>query len=185
GSAPGGVWLPFRQRRDGIKHLSCRFCVARLIESVVSDVMTRRSLITYLALTAALSAIFYAWAFSGAPLLRVTPLLMWMPGVAAIATQLGFQRTLAGLGWRPGPWRYLAFALCIPVVYCSLIYGPVWLTGVGRFDGSPLRRLLPYLPLALAAHVLVALGEEIGWRGFLAPAFYRVGGFRWAAIGTG
>jgi CAAX protease family protein len=110
---------------------------------------------------------------------------MWMPAVAAIITQLVFSRTLAGLGWRPGPWRYLGLAVLIPIVYCCAIYLPVWLIGLGALDGAYLRRVLPLVPLALLPSLLTALGEEIGWRGFLAPTLYRMRGFGWAGIGTG
>src|SRR5437773_2032618 len=108
-----------------------------------------------------------------------------MPAVAAIVTQLLFYRTLAGLGWRLGPWRYLGFAVLIPTAYCLVIYVPVWFLGLGRFDGAYLRRVLPFLPLAMVLNLLTALGEEIGWRGFLAPTFYRARGFAWAGIATG
>jgi membrane protease YdiL (CAAX protease family) len=110
---------------------------------------------------------------------------MWMPGLAAIVTQLLFYRTLAGLGWRPGSWRYLAMAILIPIVYGLVIYVPVWLAGVGLFNGSYLRKALPFVPFAIAQSLLTALGEELGWRGFLAPALYRTRGFLWAGIGTG
>lgn len=100
----------------------------------------RNSLIVFLALMFALSSIFYTWSISGAPLGQVAPLLMWMPGVAAIATQLLFFRTLKGLGWRPGSWRYLAMAILIPIFYCLVIYVPVWLAGIGLFDGAISRR---------------------------------------------
>jgi uncharacterized protein len=37
----------------------------------------------------------------------------------------------------------------------------------------------------MVSNLLTALGEEIGWRGFLAPTFYRARGFGWAGIATG
>jgi hypothetical protein len=73
----------------------------------------RNSLIFFLILTFALSSIFYIRSFSGAPLGQVPPLLMWMPGVAAVVTQLLFYRTIKGLCWRSGSWRYLALAVLI------------------------------------------------------------------------
>ncbi len=72
-----------------------------------------------------------------------------------------FYRTLKGLGWRPGPWRYLAMAILIPICYCLLIYVPVRLSGVGRFDGSYFGKVLPFVPVALAQGLMMALGEEI------------------------
>jgi hypothetical protein len=53
----------------------------------------RRDVACYLALTFALSAIFYGWSLAGAPLGQVTPPLMWMPAHAALTTPLLFHRT--------------------------------------------------------------------------------------------
>src|SRR5438874_6538546 len=117
----------------------------------------RSSVICYLVLTFSLSSILYVWSFTGASLDRVAPPLMWMPAVAAIITQLVFYHTLAGLGWRPGPWRYLGLAVLIPIVYCRAIYLPVWLTDLGRFNGEYLVRVLPLLPIALVQEVVSAL----------------------------
>jgi uncharacterized protein len=149
------------------------------------DTKTRNSLITFLALTFGLSAIFYVWSFSGVSLEQVVPPLMCIPAVAAIITQLVFYPTLSSLGWRLGPLRYLALVILIPIVYCLVIYVPAWLTGLGRFDRDSLGKLLPFLPMAFVSGLLMSLGEEIGWRGFLAPTFYRGLGFAWAGIGTG
>ena len=79
------------------------------------DPRTRNSLLSFLVLTFALGSLFYGWSFSGAPLAQVAPLLMWMPGVAAIITQLMIYRTIEGLGWRPGSWSYLALAVVLPI----------------------------------------------------------------------
>lgn len=76
-------------------------------------------------------------------------------------------------------------ALLVPIGYCLLIYVPVWLSGLGGVDLGKLLAALALLPLAIGVGLLTALGEEIGWRGFLAPAFYRAGGFAWASLGTG
>ena len=149
------------------------------------DSRTRKSLVTFLVLTFGLSAIFYVWSFSGASLNRVVPPLMFLPAVAAIITQLVFYGTLSGLGWRLGPWRYLALAVLIPIIYCLVIYVPTWLSGLGGFDREYLGKVLPFLPMGMASGLLMSLGEEIGWRGFLAPTLYRGLGFGWAGVGTG
>jgi membrane protease YdiL (CAAX protease family) len=149
------------------------------------DSRNRDSLICFLVLTFAVSSIFYSWSFAGAPLGRVAPLLMWTPGVCAIVTQLVFKRTIAGLGWRLGPWRYLGLAILLPFIYCLAIYVPVWVVGAGRFDGSVLAKVFPLLPMALAQSVVFALGEEIGWRGFLVPSLFRARGFAWSGIASG
>ena len=145
----------------------------------------RKSVLCFLALTFGISSIFYGRSFAGAPLNSVTPFLMWTPGVCAIVTRLVFHRPIAKLGWRAGPLRYLALSILLPLMYCAAIYVPVWTFGGGRFDGRFLVRAFPLLPLALVQNVFFALGEEIGWRGFLVPALYRVRGFAWAGIASG
>ena len=146
---------------------------------------TRNSLVAFLVLTFTVSSIFWARSFSGASLAQVAAPLMWTPGAAALVTQLVFYRTLAGLGWRPGPWRYWAVGVLTPIAYCLVVYVPVWLAGVGQFDRGDAGRMLPFLPMALVTNLFTALGEEIGWRGFLVPAFYRARGFAWAGLATG
>ena len=149
------------------------------------DAQDRKSVLCFLALTFGLSSIFWGRSFGGAPLNSVVPFLMWTPGVCAIVTQLVFNRPIANLGWRSGPLRYLALSILLPLIYCSAVYVPVWILGAGRFNGSFLARAFPLLPLALVQNVFFALGEEIGWRGFLVPALYRVRGFAWAGVASG
>ena len=42
---------------------------------------------------------------------------MWCPAVAAVMTVLLFRDDIGVLGWRWGPWRYIRWALIIPVLY--------------------------------------------------------------------
>lgn len=148
------------------------------------DVQDRKSVLCFLALTFGISSIFWGRSFGGTPLNSVVPFLMWTPGVCAIVTQLLFSQRIANLGWRSGPLRYLALSPLLPLIYCAAIYVPVWILGAGQFNRSFLARAFPLLPLALVQNVFFALGEEIGWRGFLVPALYRVRGFAWADLRT-
>lgn len=114
-------------------------------------------------------------------------LLMWSPGLAAIITQLFFERSLKGLGWKPGKAKYLGLAYIIPVGYCLVVYGFTWLSGLGGIPGAQLVKaavqsfpgtssdvtIILYIVFMGTAGVAVslvsALGEEIGWRGLLVP----------------
>lgn len=117
---------------------------------------------------------------------------MWCPAVAALLTRLLFQRNLRGLGWGLGKAKYLWMGYGLPLFYCLVVYGIVWLTGLGRVDltvfmqqsaalvdlpiHSPVLYLIGYVAImttvVLAVGSVQALGEEIGWRGFLVPALY-------------
>jgi membrane protease YdiL (CAAX protease family) len=91
------------------------------------------------------------------------------------------------MGWQLAPWQFEVAAFLMPVVYACCAYLPVWLSGVGGFPNpdffSAVSAKFPQLPLRLATAVDVvwissfamipagfaALGEEIGWRGYLVP----------------
>jgi membrane protease YdiL (CAAX protease family) len=130
---------------------------------------------------------------------------MWCPGVAAVLTQLVATRSLRGLGWRPGPPRYLLAGLALPAAYAAVAYVPLWATGLAGFpdpafvasaaarrgmegQSTGLILLASFVSVATAGvllSLLTALGEEIGWRGLLAPQLARRGSFRTAALVSG
>ena len=135
----------------------------------------RAELLTFLALTFALSAIFWGLIVRAGSLGAQGGLyvlaLMWCPGVSAIVTRLAFHRSLRGLGWRWGETRWAVLAYLLPLAYAGVAYGVVWLTGLGGVDFSRLGTPLAlFLTLGLLQSLLSATGEEIGWRGFLVPA---------------
>lgn len=131
-------------------------------------------------------------------------LAMWSPGVAAILTQLIATRGLRGLGWHFGSARWLGLGYLLPVLYGLPVYAFAWATGLGSFINpytfsETARRFgSPDLAGALTAFVLVnatwgfilpnlllALGEEIGWRGFLVPELAKVTSFTRTALISG
>ncbi len=129
--------------------------------------------------------------------------LMWSPGLAAILTQLIATRSLRGMGWRPGPARWLGIAYILPVVYALPVYAFTWLTGLGEFLNpylfSTLTRQYSSPNLVTAVVVFVFLratkgvvenlvfqvGEEIGWRGLLVPELAKMTSFTKTALISG
>ena len=131
--------------------------------------------------------------------------IMWCPGVAAILTQLIFYGRLRGLGWRVGKLKYWLWSYGLPVLYGGVVYGIVWLTGLGKlvpFERvyqvaeqlnfevrSPVIFLIIYIlgmgTIGVAINMTSALGEEIGWRGLLVPELYREFSFAKAAFFSG
>jgi uncharacterized protein len=105
-------------------------------------------------------------------------LLMWVPGVSAIITSLSVYRSLAPLGLLGNRRVFFWVVLCavIPVLYTLVIYPS--LQGLGLLTVSMVS--FGVLPLAGALWLSAksAFGEELGWRGFAAPVFSRVFGFR-------
>jgi membrane protease YdiL (CAAX protease family) len=130
---------------------------------------------------------------------------MWCPGVAALASALVYRRSLRGFGWGPGKPRYLALGYGLPLLYAGAAYIAVWLTGLGRFydprgvadtatrfgfgGRAPEVAILVWaavtLPVMVPVACITALGEEIGWRGFLAPELAKLVCFRRTALLSG
>jgi len=128
--------------------------------------------------------------------------IMWSPGIAALVTCLVFQRNLRGLGWRLGKLRFLLASYLVPLAAALIVYSAVWMAGLGRFRvteyfGSNTAGTFgvenPQFGVSLAIlltgglllRMVFALGEEIGWRGFLLPRLAEVMTLKRAAILSG
>jgi membrane protease YdiL (CAAX protease family) len=125
---------------------------------------------------------------------------MWVPTVATIITVKFITHEKPALGnWHFGQWRsYLAVAITLPVCY-AIIYGITWALGLarpdwtlGQFRAMFITQGFSFPPIPDPTQVLlglffasvvvapffnglVALGEEIGWRGYLLPRLMPLG----------
>jgi len=160
-----------------------------------------KKIVVFYALTLALSTVFY-WLILRSSLragdtVYVTG-LMWCPALAALATKRLFRESVNDLGWKWGENRYQLWSYLAPLAYALPVYLVVWLTGLGGFPNpefvtktaanmgwagaSTATVILGYVALSATIGVLIstsrALGEEIGWRGFLVPELAKVVNFR-------
>jgi membrane protease YdiL (CAAX protease family) len=154
--------------------------------------------ILFLVLTYALSSIFYALIISSGKLKPLPTLgLMWCPGVAALILRLATQGNLRGTGWGWGRTRWQVLAYLAPPALALAVYGLAWSTGIGGLSPQGLlesAKGIPWpLPVILAIFatagllpsIVFALGEEIGWRGFLVPELAKTTSFTKTALISG
>jgi len=145
---------------------------------------------TFLGLTFGLSAIFWALIISGGGLGARGGIyvfaLMWCPGVSALVTRLIYQHNVLGEGWGLGQPRWLLLAYVLPIIYATVVYGLIWLSGLGGVDLTRFKTpVVTFLVLGTLQSVLSATGEELGWRGFLVPTLARTRSFKTVALISG
>ena len=118
-----------------------------------------------------------------------TVALMWSPAAAAFLTLWVRKLDFASIGWAWGENKWNVLAYLLPLGYAAIAYSLIWILGLGTL-GDPkaiasLSRALGWdhsgrltvlagyfvttAILGLAEAIPTALGEEIGWRGFLVP----------------
>jgi membrane protease YdiL (CAAX protease family) len=139
----------------------------------------------FLLLVFSISSIFYYEMETTGTAGNIGGFWMWSPAIAAILTKAIFRENLGDIGWRVGERKYLLQGLVIPFLYGLIIYGIVWITGLGRFTPEPFGRLVVYATVGIVLACIAALGEEIGWRGLLVPELYKITSFRNTVIITG
>lgn len=168
-----------------------------------------KKIYTFLALVLILSSIVYYFIFKSGSLHsfggNLVLLLMWVPGVSGIITQLIYEHTLRGMGWKLGKAKYLLIAYFLPVFYCLVVYGITWISGLGNVpdpefiseitttygitNTNPTIVILIFSVVAsvvgLFGSLLSATGEEIGWRGVFVPELAKVTSFPKVALISG
>lgn len=141
--------------------------------------------------------------------------LMWIPGTVAVAFRLGLVEGFADAGFRAGASRYWAWAYAVPFGLATATYaaawmlqqvditpylkqqsmlGPLpfrlnWFNAEATTVGLLTQRFLVVATVGIVIGFVGALGEEIGWRGYLLPKLVQAGvrypilvvGLIWAA----
>ena len=133
------------------------------------------------------AALFYAIALTlavilaaAAPLIGPGVLLLTMltPAVSVLICRIvlpeGQKFRFAELGLARLGLRYWPFALVVPIVALLPGYLLVWGTGIARIaelpaDANPVQLVVSFAAAIVFGATLGALGEEVGWRGYLLP----------------
>jgi CAAX protease family protein len=169
---------------------------------------SRGQALMYVGFVFLFSSVFYflmlrAHSLGGGGGLYVTG-IMWCPALAAFTTLWLNGRKASELGWKWPARKYALMSWYVPLVYAAITYAIVWIGGLGGFPNheymqslvgrmglhlSPAASTVLYV-LLIGSYGLVgsmgrALGEEIGWRGFLVPELSKSFSFTATALMSG
>jgi len=168
-----------------------------------------RPVLIFLSITFALSSIFYFLIIYSGKISggvgQYGMALMWCPGISAFITMKILKRNISDLGWKWGKTKYQVWSYFIPFFYTLIAYVIVWSVGWGGFynkegvinltksfglgeigDGTIIVLTFLFLGVfGIISSMASALGEEIGWRGFLVPELYKNLGYTKTAFITG
>jgi membrane protease YdiL (CAAX protease family) len=154
----------------------------------------KRPLYLFLGIVTVFAALSYLLAFTMGDDNRTGGILLvqFSPMLAAFITKFVYQRNIRGLGWGWGKTRFQFAAYATPFFLALVSFSLVWLFGFGELAPNTLieearEGIANLVGVTLGSSLLVlsivilvngtvgmlagfgAIGEELGWRGFLVP----------------
>ena len=111
-----------------------------------------------------------------------------IPLLAAVAARLVCTGTLRRNGWgfRRTSWRSLGIAWAWSLGTTAASGAIVWATGAGGFRTAGFDPVVPLgLTVLALPYVLLAIGEDVGWRGLLVTRLAEVAGPRTVVLTSG
>lgn len=96
--------------------------------------------------------------------------LMFVPTTASVVARLALKEGFSDVSFRLGGRRgrnAVLQALVLPVLIGLVAYGIAWTTGLVGFGPPPLGGWVAAIAVLLVLNLVLASGEEIGWRGYM------------------
>lgn len=147
---------------------------------------------TFVVITYIWSWVFMSMAISAGEITAVAALGgMWSPFVGFLVTRMIFpdgrrRGSMGGLGWQWGSTRWQLWSYLLPLLYVGAAHAAAWAFGLSGFTGDPggviAVKVIRGIALGTILNSIVALGEEIGWQGYLVPQLYRTVSFTKTAL---
>ena len=156
---------------------------------------TNKSVTLFLVIVISVSAIFETIVIA----LRAMGLavfLMWVPTIAAIIAgcisqkesngKISFKKLLQSIGFQKTSIKWILLSCLIPAVYIGIPYVLFWIAFPNSLDMSKASviQLVLMSVVGIFIGLITAIGEEIGWRGYLVPATLERVGIKKALIYT-
>ncbi len=129
-----------------------------------------RGLTIYFAIVVALSVAIEGFLIANPSRVGAIALLMFVPTVASVAARLILKEGFVDVSLRFGGRRGLGavgIAFVFPVAVGILAYGIAWAGGLAGFGGLPSATFIVPFAVGMILGLVLAAGEEIGWRGYM------------------
>ncbi len=163
------------------------------------------TLVWFLVLTALFAAAAYYFVIEHGLRRYYVSFLMWTPALATLVTCKVRALDFSTLGWRWPSGRWIAAGYLLPLLYAAVAYALIWGGGFGGLidpkfvkevsyflgltnwsEGATIAfGILMFGTVGMIWHLATALGEELGWRGFLTPTLMRLMSFPLTSLSVG
>lgn len=146
----------------------------------------KKATIIYLIVTFFLCCICYCIFFiAGENASAILALLIFSPALVAVIIRIIFYKKEPVLGFKVCRFKYILLAILIPLVYLGVSYGSFLVSTPAAFTGELSSISIISFIVEIFSGILLVMGEEIGWRGFLLPRLDLLLGQRRAIIING
>jgi len=130
----------------------------------------RRGLAIYFAIVVVLSAAIEGFIILNPSMDGLIAVLMLVPTIASVVARLSLREGFSDVSFRFGGRRgfgAIGLALVFPVAVGLVAYGIAWTTGLAGFETRPSVGMIVPFTVGLMIGLILAAGEEIGWRGYM------------------